>query len=210
MYIEDSKGNKHDVAGKGTTAMSIIGTVGAGVLAAGMLGGGNGGGCNEGGGLFGNLLGGNGCGNDGCCKVNRFELRQSETIGSLEATIAAQNSRIYSDAGDLGVYQALVMADKNQTGATNQLFRETFTAIAALDKAEAVNKMEIDKNFQLINQKIDCCCDKSAAALACFAQSVGDNYIKADKYLSACHVTPYPQAANPQPVPTFVCGCGNG
>lgn len=208
MYMEDSKGNKHDVAGKGTTAMSIIGTVGAGILAAGALGGGNGDGCGNGG-LFGGLLGGNGCGNDGCCKVNRFELRQSETIGALESTIASQNAKIYSDAGDLGVYQALVMADNKQTAATNQLFRETFTAIAALDKAEAVNKMEIDKNFQIINQKIDCCCDKSAAALDCFKQSVNDNYIRADKYLSACHVTPYPQAANPQPVPTFVCGCGN-
>lgn len=208
MYMEDSKGMKHDVAGKGTTALGIIGTSLGGLALAGMAGGG---GCNDGcgGGLLGGLFGGNGCGNDGCCKVNRFELRQSEAIGSLEATIAAQNSKIYSDAGDLGVYQALVMADKNQTGATNQLFRETFTAIAALDKAEAVNKMEIDKNFQLINQKLDCCCEKSAAALDCFKQSVRDNYIAADKYLSACHVTPYPQAANPQPVPTFVCGCGN-
>lgn len=208
MYMEDAKGNKQNVAGRGTTALGIIGTsLGGLALAGGAMGSG---GCNEGcggGGLFGNLFGGNGCGNDGCCKVNRFELRQSETISCLESTIAAQNARIYSDAGDLGVYQALVMADNKQTGATNQLFRETFTAIAALDKAEAVNKMEIDKNFQLLNQKLDCCCDKSAAALDCFKQSVRDNYIAADKYLSACHVTPYPQAANPQPTTQFVCGC---
>lgn len=204
MYMEDSKGNKQDVAGKGTTALGIIGTSLGGLAVAGMANGANDG-C--GGGLLNGIFGG-GCGNDGNCKVTRFELQQSKTIGALEAANAALNSKLYSDAGDLGVYQALVLADKNQTAATNQLFRETFTAIAALDKAEAVNKMEIDKNFQLINQKIDCCCDKSAAALACFAQSVKDNYIAADKYLSACHVTPFPQAANPQPVPTFVCGCG--
>lgn len=211
MHIEDGKGNKHNVAGAGTTALGIIGTSLGGLAVAGMMGGGGGNGCgcgSGGGGLLGNLFGGGNC-SDGCCHVNRFELRQSEAIGALEATIASQSAKIYSDETGLELYKALVMADNKQTAATNQLFRESFVAIAALDKESAVNKMEIDKNFQLLNQKIDCCCEKADMKLDCFKQVVADDYIKADKYLSACHVTPYPQAANPQPTPTFVCGCGN-
>jgi hypothetical protein len=82
-------------AGRGTTALGIIGTVlgGAGVA---------------GNGLLGNLLGGN---NGNCCSenmaVNRYELNLTNELASKDAKIGLLESNIYTDKKITETYATL-------------------------------------------------------------------------------------------------------
>lgn len=73
-----------EYAGKGTTALGVVGTVLGSIGTAGVLGGGN---------LFG--LGGNQSGDN--APVNRYELAQESKIAKLEADIALRDANIYND-----------------------------------------------------------------------------------------------------------------
>lgn len=75
-------------AGRGTTALGIVGTVLGSIGTAGVLGGGN---------LLG-TMGGNNC---GCMTgdnmpVNRYEMQQEQRIGALEAAAAQKDAHIYT------------------------------------------------------------------------------------------------------------------
>lgn len=73
-------------AGRGTTALGIVGTVLGSIGTAGVLGGGN---------LLG--MGGNACPPCGDnMPVNRYELAQEQRIGALEAASAQKDAYIYT------------------------------------------------------------------------------------------------------------------
>lgn len=73
-------------AGRGTTALSIVGTVLGSIGTAGVLGNGN---------LLG--MGGNACQPCGDnMPVNRYELAQEQRIGALEASAAQKDAYIYT------------------------------------------------------------------------------------------------------------------
>lgn len=76
-------------AGRGTTALGIVGTVLGSIGTAGVLGGGN---------LLG-TMGGNNC---GCMTgentpVNRYEMQQEQRISQLESQVALRDASIYTD-----------------------------------------------------------------------------------------------------------------
>lgn len=74
-------------AGRGTTAMSILGTVLGGIGTAGVLGGGN-------------LLGGNVANPyqmGESTPVNRYEMEQANEIAQLKSQIALRDASIYTD-----------------------------------------------------------------------------------------------------------------
>ena len=80
-----------EYAGKGTTALGVVGTVLGSIGTAGVLGGGN-------------LLGGLGM-NNNCCHnmggestpVNRYEMAQESRISQLESQVALRDASIYTD-----------------------------------------------------------------------------------------------------------------
>ena len=81
-------------AGRGTTALGIIGTVLGGTA----LAGGNG--------LLGNLTGGNSnCACPDNMPVNRYELSQERRIADLESQVALRDANIYGDQKLLDVYK---------------------------------------------------------------------------------------------------------
>ena len=74
-------------AGRGTTALGIVGTVLGSIGTAGVLGGGN-------------LLGANaapGCMNPENMPVNRYEMSQAQRISQLESEVALRDASIYVD-----------------------------------------------------------------------------------------------------------------
>ena len=80
-----------EYAGKGTTALGVVGTVLGSIGTAGVLGGGN-------------LLGGLGMNNNNCCHmggestpVNRYEMAQESRISQLESQVALRDASIYTD-----------------------------------------------------------------------------------------------------------------
>lgn len=189
MMIKTQDGEKR-VAGSGTTALGIIGTVlGGAAVGGGMLGMGNN--CGNGG-ILGGLFNSN---RGGDCVATKWDLCQSERIGALESVIAGQNAKIYTDSVGTSLFERLSNVDKAQTAATNSLFRETFVALAALDKETAVNNTLINKNLELLNQKVD----YAIAAERCY---VDGNFVKGKLVMPLCKICPTPAVAPAvQPVP---------
>ncbi len=187
MVITDSHGKEKNVASRGLAGTALGFGIGGTALA--LMN--NNSGCNNG--ILGNLFGGN---RD--CYVTKYEAKQSQEI----AYLASKN---YSDEVGLGLYRQLVAEDNKQTESNNRLFRETFTALAALDKETAVNKKEIDKNFELLNQKVDYTTALIDCKIARVNQNVIDNYIPAKKVISLCDICPTPQVLEKVEQPTKVC-----
>lgn len=83
-------------AGRGTTALGIVGTVLGGTALAGN-------------GLLGNLLGGANnapvCMDSNNMPVNRYELAQEQKIADLQSQVALRDANIYGDQKLLEVYK---------------------------------------------------------------------------------------------------------
>ena len=80
-------------AGKGTTALGIIGTALGGLATA------------NGSGLLGGVLGGSGALCSEAVLVNRYEAAQAAKIAELETEIKFRDSAIYTDKKSLELYQ---------------------------------------------------------------------------------------------------------
>lgn len=192
--------NKHEleegdvrVAAGGTTALGIIGTVLGGYAVANQMGGGNN--------LFG-LFGGGGNMN-----ATKYDLAQAERIGALESTIATLTADKNTDAKMLELYNYVVRNNKEQVAGTTALFNETFKQIGDLKVAEQVNKMEIDKNFQLLNQKLDYENKLTACQINALRTYVDATFMPVTKKISLCDICPIPQVATAVQ-PTLSCSNG--
>lgn len=83
-------------AGRGTTALGIVGTVLGGTA---LAGGGNG--------ILGNLFGGNTCACGDNMPVNRYELNLTNELAAKDAKIGLLESNIYTDSKITDTYAAL-------------------------------------------------------------------------------------------------------
>lgn len=190
--------NKHDledgnvsVAGKGTTALGIIGTILGGTALAGGMNN-----CN--GGLLGGLWG-----NNNGCNATKYDIAQSERISALEATIGSLQADKNTDSKILSLYEYVVKSDKEIASNVTNLFNETFKQIGDLKVAEQVNKMEIDKNFQLVNQKVDYENQLIQCRINALNEYVNATFMPTTKKISLCDICPIPQVATAvQPTPT--------
>jgi hypothetical protein len=128
------------VAGKGTTALGIIGTVLGSLGVAG----------NGGMGL--NILGNNGncvCSEDHV--VNRYELAQEQKIANLESQIALRDANTYSDQKLLEVYKYF-----------DGELKDVRATICANDKAQAVVNANLNASVVALNGQVA----QTAATLA--------------------------------------------
>ena len=127
------------VAGKGTTALGIIGTV------LGSLGvaGNNGMGMN----LFGN--GASGCSEDHV--VNRYEAAQSAKIAELETKVALRDANTYADQKLLEVYKYF-----------DGEIKDIRSTMCANDKAQAVVNANLNASIVALNGQVA----QTAATLA--------------------------------------------
>ena len=128
------------VAGKGTTALGIIGTV------LGSLGvaGNNGMGLN----LFGN---GNTCTCSEDHTVNRYELAQEQKIAQLESQIALRDANTYSDQKLLEVYKYV-----------DGELKDIRATMCANDKGQAVINANLNASIVALNGQVA----QTAATLA--------------------------------------------
>ena len=193
MVIKTTEGERN-VAGGGTTALGVVGTVLGSIGTAGAIGLMNGNGLLN----LGNKANTNGCSDNTC--VSRFELRQEGRISDLESIIANLNSKIYTDSVGTDLYAALRAADKEQDEKRSQLFRETFTALAQLDKDTAVNTAVINKNLEFLNYKIDTMVANERAY-------VDGHFVPGTLKMSLCKVCPTPAVATAVQPTMNCCDC---
>ena len=137
------------VAKAGLT-LGIIGTA----LASGLVG--NGGGLN---------IGSSGLFNAGGCSttdsvIARNQNQQSE-IAALESVIAELKSMRYTDYVGMDLYKNIVQVSKEDDAKIGAVQKELLQYVIELDKQTALNKQASDYQFMIMNNKIDCCCDKA-------------------------------------------------
>jgi uncharacterized small protein (DUF1192 family) len=151
MAIEFHDGKITGSSGVAKAALTL-GIIGTGLSALG-----NGGGL----GNLGGLLGGG---------TSRAEAEQS-TIAFLESKIARLEAMRYTDMVGIDLYKQTIAQVKEEDAKIGALQKETFAFLIDLDKRTALNEqaqrlnreydtMARDYMFTIMNNKIDCCCEK--------------------------------------------------
>jgi hypothetical protein len=134
--------------------LGIIGTA---------LGLGAGNGCWNLGGLFGGCKGG--------CGDSRAE-REQTIIAEMGSEIAELRSQRYTDYVGMDLYKNIVAFSNNEDQKIRNLQAEVTAYVIDLDKRVALNEQAMilnrqydqlarDAGFKLLEQKLDCCCDKA-------------------------------------------------
>jgi hypothetical protein len=139
------------VAKAGLT-LGIIGTSLAGLLAGGFTG--------NGGGL--NIFGGN----------RNVEENQQSEISALESKIARLESMRYTDLVGIDLYKNIIEVAKEEDAKIAAVQNQMIGYVIDLDKRTALNEqasnlnraydtMARDYQMTILNNKIDCCCEKA-------------------------------------------------
>jgi hypothetical protein len=144
-----------------------LGIIGTGLAALGNGGwAGNGNGCGNGG-ILGGLFGGNNC---------RVEAQQNE-IAALNSEVAELKAMRYTDYVGIDLYKNIVATQKEEDKKISDLQGTLFAYIIDIDKRTALNDQAAKLNreydtaardymFTILNNKIDCCCEKAAMQAA--------------------------------------------
>ena len=182
------------MAGRGTTALGIIGTVLGSIGTAAAANGG-----------LGNLLGGNGNGNHNCHEntpVNRYELGLVQENSALKQQVALRDSQVYVD-------QKL----SDVVAFFNGKIENIHQAIAT----QAIQNQKTVDAFELVGERITCCKNEFMSALSRERDErcCGDNAI-----VTYANATFYPKMvadvttgttttaqATYNPLPNCGCGC---
>lgn len=187
-YHSEEPRRSSGVAKAGLT-LGIIGTALGALTGGGML---------NGNGLFG---GGNG----------------NKEIAALESKIAELQGKAYTDAIGIDLYKNIVAQSNIEDAKIQALQKELSGYVIDLDKRTALNAqaMELNRAYDnmtrsyemtILNNKIDCCCDKanmkidynkqlSDLANASILSYVNSNFINGQLYLPASSITPPVQLA---------------
>lgn len=110
-------------------------------------------------GLVGNL----GCGSSvlGSFTSGGCANRAQSEIASLESVIAELKSMRYTDYVGMDLYKNIVQVSKEDDAKISAVQKELLQYVIELDKQNALNKQAADFQFLIMNNKIDCCCDKA-------------------------------------------------
>jgi hypothetical protein len=154
MAIEMHDGRITGSSGVAKAGLTL-GIIGTGLAA--LNGGGNGNG------ILGNLFGGNNC--------------AKNAVAELEAEVAELKSMRYTDYVGIDLYKNIIATQKEEDKKISDLQGTLFAYIIDLDKRTALNDQAAKLNreydsaardymFTILNNKIDCCCDKAAMQAA--------------------------------------------
>jgi hypothetical protein len=158
MAIEMHDGKITGSSGVAKAGLTL-GIIGTGLAALG--------GCAGNGGFLGNLFGGNNC---------RAEAQQNE-IAALESQVAELKAMRYTDYVGIDLYKNIVATQKEEDEKISNLQGTLFAYIIDIDKRTALNDQAAKLNreydtaardymFTILNNKIDCCCEKAAMQAA--------------------------------------------
>lgn len=161
MALEMHDGKITGASGVAKAGLTL-GIIGTGLAA---LSGGNGNG------ILNGLFGGN-------CNAEKSE------IAALEAQVAELKSMRYTDYVGMDLYKNIISTQKEEDKKISDLQGTLFAYIIDLDKRTALNDQAAHLNrefdtaardymFTILNNKIDCCCEK-AAMQAGFDKQLGE------------------------------------
>jgi hypothetical protein len=152
MAIEMHDGKFTGSSGVAKAGLTL-GIIGTGLAALGNSGNG---------GILGNLFGGNHC---------------ADEVSALESQIAELKSMRYTDYVGMDLYKNIINTQKEEDKKISDLQGTLFAYIIDIDKRTALNDQAAKLNreydtaardymFTILNNKIDCCCEKAAMQAA--------------------------------------------
>jgi hypothetical protein len=199
MAIEMHDGKITGSSGVAKAGLTL-GIIGTGLAALG-------GGANGNGGILGGLFNNN---------AGRAEHQQSE-IANLEAQIAELKSMRYTDYVGIDLYKNIISTQKEEDKKISDLQSTLFAYIIDLDKRTALNDQAAKLNrefdtaardymFTILNNKIDCCCEKAAMQAsfdkqlseisdASIISYVNSNFVSGQLKLPITSICPQPATA---------------
>ncbi len=140
------------------------------------------------------------CGSD-CDPVTQREMRLVQEIAAKDSQNALRDANTYGDQKALEMYKYV---------------DGRFRALEAQLSQQAVNNQATKDSFQLLQERLECCCEKQAAALECerrerkCADDTIVNYVNQTFYPKevATLTTGAPMTAQKTYNPLPVCDCG--
>ncbi len=140
------------------------------------------------------------CGSD-CDPVTQREMRLVQEIAAKDSQIALRDANTYGDQKALEMYKYV---------------DGRFRALEAQLSQQAVNNQATKDSFQLLQERLECCCEKQTAALECerrerkCADDTIVNYVNQTFYPKevATLTTGAPMTAQKTYNPLPVCDCG--
>lgn len=140
------------------------------------------------------------CGSD-CDPITQREMRLVQEIAAKDSQIALRDANTHGDQKALEMYKYV---------------DERLRAIEAQLSQQAVNNQATKDSFQLLQERLECCCEKQSAALECerrerkCADDTIVNYVNQTFYPKevATVTTGAPMTAQKTYSPLPVCDCG--
>ena len=142
------------------------------------------------------------CGSD-CDPVTQREMRLVQEIAAKDSQIALRDANTYNDQKALELYKYI---------------DGRFQEVAAQLSAQAVQNQATKDSFQLLQERLDCCCEKQTAALECerrerkCADDTIINYVNQTFYpiqvASVTTGTTTRTQTTYNPLPAQCCDCG--
>lgn len=142
------------------------------------------------------------CGSD-CDPVTQREMHLIQEIAAKDSQIALRDANTYGDQKALEMYKYI-----------DGRFREVESELSK----QAVQNQATKDSFQLLQERMDCCCEKQTAALECerkerrCADDIIVNYVNSTFYprMTADVTTGTTTTAQPvrNPLPACSCSCG--
>lgn len=143
------------------------------------------------------------CGGD-CDPVTQREMRLLQEIAAKDSQIALRDADTYTDQKNLEMYKYIDGQIKE---------------IAATLSAQAVQNQATKDSFQLMQERLDCCCQRLETAIKAEAKErrCGDNaivnYVNQTFYQKEVADVTVGTTMTPQrtynPLPACTCDCGN-
>lgn len=132
-------------------------------------------------------------------------MEQSK-IAQLESQIAELKSMRYTDGVGIDLYKNIVAYSNAADAKIAANLKDVMGYIVELDKNVALNKQATDYQFVILNNKIDCCCEKQrmqAEFDRCYNQLadnsilsyINSNFLAGTLKLPITSICPQPAAA---------------
>lgn len=130
------------------------------------------------------------------------------TVAALESQIAELKAMRYTDSVGQDLYKAIVEVAKEEDAKISSNLRDVMGYIVDLSKDVALNKQAADYEQRILNDKIDCCCDKMGItalyenrlrdlADANIVSYVNGNFVPGKLIMPIASICPEPAVATP-------------
>ena len=119
----------------------------------------------------------------------------------LEAQLAELKAMRYTDGIGIDLYKNIVATANAEDAKIAAVQTQLYDWIIKLDKETALNKQATEYQFTILNNKLDCCCDKAGMQMAYNKQLseladariisyVNSNFLPGNLYLPSSSITP--------------------